>query len=271
MEEGRRYKKSLAGMALSGMVILTLILSGCSLFSTNNVAANDALYLSDNQIPNNGSVDIALTPVCVVSIMDFNSSEWNVSIYENSSGSFQLVKQFTNEYSLIYFTYENATSYGTTYGWKVVVSDGINQVSETYHFTTIQEGFTPNHPPVANFTYSVDGTDLTVNSTSTDPDGSITSYTWLFGDGNSEDGQNIENTTHSYSAMGYYNVTLVVFDNSNNSADYITKRIAVGNTSDGSSGIIDTDSLTNTQMLLIGGAILIVLIFGGAVYSKTKG
>ena len=266
---GYGHKTSLNSMVLSGMIILTLLLSGCSLFSINATADN-TLYLSDNQIPNNGSVDIALTPVCIVRIMDFNSSEWNVSIYENSSGSFQLVKQFTSEYSLIYFTYENATQYGTTYGWKVVVSDGINQASGTYHFTTVQEGFTPNHPPVADFTYSVDGTNLTVNSTSTDSDGSITSYTWLFGDGDSEDGQNIGNTTHSYSAMGYYNVTLVVFDNSNNSADYVTKRISVGNTSNGGGGIIDISPLTNTQMLLIGGAILTIFIFAGAVYSKTK-
>ena len=68
-----------------------------------------------------------------------------------------------------------------------------------------------NHAPVASFTYVC--TALTCDfdaSESYDPDGSIRSYAWEFGDGNS--GSEV-NVTHSYSAAGSYQVTLTVNDN----------------------------------------------------------
>lgn len=72
-------------------------------------------------------------------------------------------------------------------------------------------------PPVASFTYSPEI--LKVNETITfdaslsyDPDGSITSYYWDFGDGNN--GTDII-TTHNYTSIGTYNVTLTVTDNDN--------------------------------------------------------
>ena len=76
--------------------------------------------------------------------------------------------------------------------------------------------YAPNKPPVANFTYSpenpVVGQAVTFDASgSYDPDGSIVSYEWDFGDGN------ITNTTeekikHSYSESGSYKVTLTVTD-----------------------------------------------------------
>jgi len=72
-------------------------------------------------------------------------------------------------------------------------------------------------PPIANFTYlplhPVVNLTVTFNaSNSTDPDGFITNYTWVFRDGNST------NTTeaiinHSYSLAGDYLVNLTVTDN----------------------------------------------------------
>jgi len=71
-------------------------------------------------------------------------------------------------------------------------------------------------PPVATFTYSpadpvVDET-VTLNaSTSYDPDGTIVSYAWDFGDGTNGAGMTI---THAYDASGTYTVTLTVTDDS---------------------------------------------------------
>lgn len=68
-----------------------------------------------------------------------------------------------------------------------------------------------NKAPVAAFTTAVSAKTLSVNASgSTDPDGTITSYGWNFGDGNTGTGAV---TTHTYTASGTYNVTLTVTDN----------------------------------------------------------
>jgi len=46
-----------------------------------------------------------------------------------------------------------------------------------------------------------------------DPDGTISSYAWDFGDGNTDTGADV---THTYEGPGYFKVTLTVKDNSNN-------------------------------------------------------
>ena len=69
-------------------------------------------------------------------------------------------------------------------------------------------------PPVASFTYSpehptVDQTVIFDASASYDPDGTIVSYEWNFGDGTTASGVVV---THAYSAAGSYTVTLTVTD-----------------------------------------------------------
>jgi PKD repeat protein len=72
----------------------------------------------------------------------------------------------------------------------------------------------PNDPPVANFTESADTVyiDEVIDfdaSESYDPDGSILSYFWDFGDGITRNGVLVQ---HSYSQDGKYVVTLTVTD-----------------------------------------------------------
>jgi PKD repeat protein len=69
----------------------------------------------------------------------------------------------------------------------------------------------PNQPPVAAFTSSCADLTCSFNSSgSGDPDGTITSRSWNFGDGgSSSDG----NPSHSYGSAATYNVTLTVTDN----------------------------------------------------------
>ena len=69
----------------------------------------------------------------------------------------------------------------------------------------------PNQPPVASFTKSCTGLTCSFTSTSSDPDGTIASYRWTFGDGSAA--ATTQNASHSYASGGTYTVTLTVTDN----------------------------------------------------------
>jgi PKD repeat protein len=68
-----------------------------------------------------------------------------------------------------------------------------------------------NFPPVASFTFTCNLLTCSFNgSGSRDYDGTITSYSWNFGDGTAASGPTV---THTYAAGGQYTVTLTVTDN----------------------------------------------------------
>ena len=88
-----------------------------------------------------------------------------------------------------------------------------------------------NSPPVASFTYSPSSGNAPLNvsfdaSSSYDPDGSITSYTWSFGDGGS--GSGIA-TTHTYTNAGTYTARLAVTDNDGGTASVSHSIIVTAN------------------------------------------
>jgi outer membrane protein assembly factor BamB len=80
-----------------------------------------------------------------------------------------------------------------------------------------------NDPPVANFTYTINELEVTFNASSSyDPDGNITTWSWDFGDGATGTGELV---TYHYLLSGTYNVTLTVADddgNENNISQEIT-------------------------------------------------
>ncbi|HEV7764202.1 MAG TPA: PKD domain-containing protein [Thermoanaerobaculia bacterium] len=66
-------------------------------------------------------------------------------------------------------------------------------------------------PPVATFGYNASSTSVDFNASgSYDPDGSIVSYAWNFGDGTTGSGAT---TNHVFPYEGYFTVTLTVTDN----------------------------------------------------------
>jgi PKD repeat protein len=66
-----------------------------------------------------------------------------------------------------------------------------------------------NIPPTADFTYTTNGLTVDFTDTSNDPDGTIVSWLWDFGDGNTSTQQH---PSHTYTADGTYTVTLTVTD-----------------------------------------------------------
>ncbi|MEZ4700753.1 MAG: FG-GAP-like repeat-containing protein [Rhodothermales bacterium] len=87
----------------------------------------------------------------------------------------------------------------------------LSGVSVNQRLTVTEQNTGGNNPPTASFTTTVNG--LTVDfdaSASSDSDGSIVSYAWDFGDGNTDSGVT---TSHTYAASGTYTVQLTVTDN----------------------------------------------------------
>ncbi|HYU90630.1 MAG TPA: PKD domain-containing protein, partial [Gemmatimonadales bacterium] len=99
---------------------------------------------------------------------------------------------------------------GGTYTVTLTVTDNQGATGSVSHSVTVTAPPPVNQPPVAAFTSSC--TQLTCNftSTSSDPDGSVASYAWTFGDGGTASAQN---PSHTYTAGGTFTVTLTVTDN----------------------------------------------------------
>jgi len=80
-----------------------------------------------------------------------------------------------------------------------------------------------NLPPTAAFTPSCNFLDCSFTSTSSDPDGTITSQQWDFGDGSTGSGAS---PSHHYNAANTYRVTLTVTDNGG-LTDVLSKDVVV--------------------------------------------
>ncbi|MCP4900492.1 MAG: PKD domain-containing protein, partial [bacterium] len=83
----------------------------------------------------------------------------------------------------------------------------------TYSGVTLEGSFQTggsNDPPNANYTFTTNDLTASFTDTSSDPDGTIASRSWTFGDGGTSTSQN---PSHTYSADGTFTVTLTVTDN----------------------------------------------------------
>ena len=107
-------------------------------------------------------------------------------------------------------TSKTYTSAGT-YSVSLTVTDNQGATNTTTKQVTVSGGTGGNQPPVASFTATPSGLTVSFNgSGSSDPDGSIASYSWSFGDSTTGSGAS---TSKTYSAAGTYSVSLTVTDN----------------------------------------------------------
>jgi len=121
-------------------------------------------------------------------------------------------------------------------GYTDITMDNIKVIGsvfdQTTDYTDETAGTNPipqDVDPVANFTYSPESPDtnqpIQFIDSSSDPDGTIASWYWTFGDGDTSIQQN---PTHTYSDDGTYPVSLLVTDNDGNT-DEILKDVQVSN------------------------------------------
>ena len=95
-----------------------------------------------------------------------------------------------------------------TYTVTLTVTDNAGATSTATRTVTVSA---PNQAPVASFTTSSADLSVTVDAgASYDPDGSVATYAWTYGDGATGAGRT---GAHAYAAAGTYTVTLKVTDN----------------------------------------------------------
>ncbi|HYU05745.1 MAG TPA: PKD domain-containing protein [Thermoplasmata archaeon] len=104
---------------------------------------------------------------------------------------------------------------GTTYWFALMSSDEVPNWSGASNSPSAVPSPSTNQPPVASVVFSPATPQplqaVTFNaSASYDPDGTIASYAWTFGDGTNGSGRTV---THAYPDAGQYTVTLTVTDN----------------------------------------------------------
>lgn len=101
----------------------------------------------------------------------------------------------------------------------------LGAASVANHYNIGRSGPPANMVPEAAFTAAINNLALTVDGAgSTDSDGTITGYSWNFGDGTNATGIT---AAHSYDTAGSYTVTLTVTDNAGSTAS--TSRSVVAN------------------------------------------
>ncbi len=93
------------------------------------------------------------------------------------------------------------------------------------HYEAAPQDPIPNQEPTAEFSWESTGLDVDFDgSASLDPDGTIVSYAWDFGDGNVATGPTP--ATHTYAVAGTYTVALTVTDDVG-ATDTVTNEVTV--------------------------------------------
>jgi len=136
--------------------------------------------------PGNGSTDVDINVSLNVTVSDPDGDSMTITFWNWTGSEWISWGQLTNKGNgtYTYKPYAGGFAYNTTYTWRASVSDGsLSSNSETWAFTTAPQNTTPNQPPTAAFTYSINDLTVTFTDGSTDSDGTIASWNWSFGDG----------------------------------------------------------------------------------------
>jgi len=162
------------------------------LYWTNDTYQFTTSYLPNlsNPNPSNGSNNQNIMTICNITVSDLDGGTVDVNFYENTTGSWVLQQtnssvDVTSPANVQWNNYNNASSYGTNYWWKVNITDSKGlSIEEIYHFTTSHiPSLSDPDPP---------------NGTSSEPPAPICIITVSDQDGGTVDVNFYENTTGSW-------------------------------------------------------------------------
>ncbi|UCH72337.1 MAG: PKD domain-containing protein [Thermoplasmatales archaeon] len=211
------------------------VLAGVYFYDLNLTAEtppNQPPYPPTNPDPEHNKENMDLNPTLIVNATDPDNDSMNVYFYNAVDDSLIGFEANVSSGSTASTTW-NDLSYETVYNWYAVANDSeYNTSSEQWSFVTKNKPSEPkpsgggavyipplNKKPIADVSAgepyhgSVGENILFDGSNSYDPDGTISSWEWNFGDGSTGTG---EKTTHAYSNNGTFYVTLKVTDNYGN-------------------------------------------------------
>ena len=195
-------------------------------FSNSSGASNytDFTYLTANLIAGN-TVNVSLTPEFPSTVY---TEYWKIWIDYNVDGDFEDAGEevfsgvgsstVTGSFTVASVTANTRMRVSMKYaGYQTPCEFFTYGEVEDYTANITSGG---NIPPTADFTFVTPCPETNFTDASTDPDGTVESWLWDFGDGNTS---TVQNPTHTYAADGTYTVTLTVWDNEGEPSDPVTK------------------------------------------------
>jgi PKD repeat protein len=134
-----------------------------------------------------------------------------------------------------------------TYGGKAATTNAASaKGAEWTIILAPATGTPPNTPPNARFTSNCTALACTFDaSTSDDPDGSVASYAWDFGDGTTKPASATATASHTYAGNGTFPVTLTVTDNQN-ATGTVSHNVAVSSGTPQNIGFVGANAVDGT-------------------------
>jgi len=208
-------------------------IGGVAVADLNNTSGpspySDFTYLTANMTAGS-TVNVTLTPVFTGTVY---TEYWTIWIDYNKDGDFEDAGESVfSDYGTTVITGSFTVQSGVDVVTRMRVTMKYGSYAtpcETFTYGEVED-YTANVvsggnlPPIADFTYTVNCPSVSFTDASTDPDGTVVSWLWDFGDGNTSTQQN---PTHTYAADGTYTVTLTVWDNEGEPSGPVSKIVTV--------------------------------------------